>query len=269
VQPFASGKNARAACDRCGRYYRLPELKGETYKQRPVNNRVCPDCFDPDHPQLMLGTFPINDPQAVRDPRPDSTYTLSGLDSDGYTAPGSRAFPQAWNEDDMASGLSLDTYASLVVTTNATAYKVVRSQNSHTAGKFYWQAYLYRGTAPAAGFATADAVLTTQLGTDDQGFGLYVDGVALHDNESAATGLTWGAGTWVRFAIDFDEGKVWVGDESGWVGDPEAGSDETWTFTAGAELYAAAMLYDSTDMLLANFGSTRQFNTAPAGFNPF
>ena len=31
---------------------------------------VCPECWDPDQPQLQLGRWPINDPQAIRNPRP-------------------------------------------------------------------------------------------------------------------------------------------------------------------------------------------------------
>lgn len=274
--PFASGKNAKAACDRCGLYFKLPQLKGETVKRRPINNRVCSSCWDPDHPQLLLGTFPINDPQAVRDPRPDMTYTLSGLNAEGYVSPGSRAFPQAWNEDDMASGLALDAYDSLTVTapTPSSGYLMVRSQNSHTAGKFYWQAYLVRGTNlssanTGAGFAESGTDLETALGAADTSYGLATNGDATTAGVAVATAVLWEAGGWVRFAIDFDAGKIWVGDETAWVGDPEAGTGATWTFTAGTELFAATQLLYDGDSITANFGSTRQFNTAPAGFNPF
>ena len=39
---------------------------------------MCPTCWEPDQPQLQLGMYPVNDPQALRDPRPDVSYTLSG-----------------------------------------------------------------------------------------------------------------------------------------------------------------------------------------------
>lgn len=74
---FSSGKNSIAICDRCGWQFLLKELRGETWAQVPINNRVCDTCWDLDHPQLMLGRWPVEDPQAVRNPRPDTTYAES------------------------------------------------------------------------------------------------------------------------------------------------------------------------------------------------
>lgn len=71
---FASGRRAIAICDRCGQTYKLKQLRKETVKTKEVNRLVCPTCWDPDHPQLMLGMFPVNDPQALRNPRPDMSY---------------------------------------------------------------------------------------------------------------------------------------------------------------------------------------------------
>ena len=36
-----------------------------------VSIKVCPECWEQDQPQLQLGMYPVNDPQAVREPRPD------------------------------------------------------------------------------------------------------------------------------------------------------------------------------------------------------
>lgn len=68
--PFASGKKSIAECDRCGFTVKLKELKYEVVKQKRTGLLVCKDCWTKDHPQLMLGTFPVNDPQALRNPRP-------------------------------------------------------------------------------------------------------------------------------------------------------------------------------------------------------
>ncbi len=84
-------------CDRCGQRYKLTELKKEVQKQRVFNLLVCPQCWDPDHPQLMLGTFPVDDPQAVRNPRNDQTYLVSGLNSAGNPSGGSRDIQWGWN----------------------------------------------------------------------------------------------------------------------------------------------------------------------------
>jgi len=71
---FASGQNSIAECDRCGFRYKLKELKKLTIKTKLVSIKVCPTCWEPDQPQLQLGMYPVDDPQAVREPRPDTSY---------------------------------------------------------------------------------------------------------------------------------------------------------------------------------------------------
>lgn len=39
---------------------------------KTTNIRVCPACFDPDHPQNQLGRHKVVDPQALRNARPDT-----------------------------------------------------------------------------------------------------------------------------------------------------------------------------------------------------
>jgi hypothetical protein len=75
---FASGKYAIAQCDRCDQRFKLKELRTQTVKTRPFKIKVCKACWDPDQPQLQLGMYPVNDPQAVREPRPDVSYRQSG-----------------------------------------------------------------------------------------------------------------------------------------------------------------------------------------------
>ena len=75
---FASGKNSIAQCDRCDQRFKLTQLKREVIKGRNYELLVCPECWDPDHPQLHLGEFPVDDPQGVRNPRPDRSYRVSG-----------------------------------------------------------------------------------------------------------------------------------------------------------------------------------------------
>lgn len=92
---FSSGKFAIAECDRCGFRYKLTQLKNLVIKTKNVSIKVCPECWDPDHPQLQLGLYPVNDPQAVREPRGDhSYYTGTGINGgDG----GSRMTQYGWN----------------------------------------------------------------------------------------------------------------------------------------------------------------------------
>lgn len=107
---FASGKNAIAQCDRCNFRFKLKYLRKEIIKTKNYNLLVCPQCWDPDHPQLQLGMYPVDDPQGIRDPRPDISYYQSGNtglqivptvstaeNSVGLPSEGSRTYQWGWN----------------------------------------------------------------------------------------------------------------------------------------------------------------------------
>jgi len=129
---FASGKYAIAECDRCDGRYMLKELRIQIVKTKPFQIKVCRSCWDPDQPQLSLGLYPVDDPQAVRDPRPDVSYLVSGNNGlqinltgegpNGFGSPdmGSRVFQWGWNPvgggsnwpqtpNDLVSGVVLGT----------------------------------------------------------------------------------------------------------------------------------------------------------------
>jgi len=107
---FASGKHSIAECDRCGQRYKLAEIRIQTLKTKPYKIKVCRTCWDPDQPQLQLGMYPVSDPQAVRDPRPDVSYYSAGstglytnpnasnsINNAGYPTDGSRQTQWNWN----------------------------------------------------------------------------------------------------------------------------------------------------------------------------
>jgi len=107
---FASGKWAIAQCDRCDQRFQLKQLRREIVKTKNYELLVCPECWDPDHPQLQLGMFPVDDPQGLRNPRPDRSYVSSGttglqiingnstsVDAQGYQGEGSRNTQWNWN----------------------------------------------------------------------------------------------------------------------------------------------------------------------------
>lgn len=94
---FASGKFAIAECDRCAKRVKLAQLRKLVIKTKITNIKVCPECWEADHPQLRLGMYPVNDPQAVREPRPDTSYLQSGLTVVGGPGEGSRNIQWGWN----------------------------------------------------------------------------------------------------------------------------------------------------------------------------
>ena len=106
---FASGKNSIAMCDRCGFQFKLKSLRKEVIKTKTYNLLVCDECWDPDQPQLQLGMYPVDDPQAVREPRRDTTYYTAGTnglqivnsnstaqDAAGFVTGGSRDIQWGW-----------------------------------------------------------------------------------------------------------------------------------------------------------------------------
>ncbi len=119
---FASGKYAIAECDRCSFRYPLKQLKQLVIKTKNVNLLVCPTCWEPDQPQLQLGMYPVDDPQALRNPRPDTSYINSGLnglqidtintptteqDAFGQPEGGSRIIQWGWNPVGLNNPLQL------------------------------------------------------------------------------------------------------------------------------------------------------------------
>jgi len=95
---FANGAKAFGFCDLCGFRFDLKKLKNLTVKTKQTSIKACPQCWTPDQPQLQLGMYPVSDPQANRDPRPDTnTWYSSGLTATGSYGGGSRVIQWNWN----------------------------------------------------------------------------------------------------------------------------------------------------------------------------
>ncbi len=105
TKKFASSKKAIAECDVCGFQFKLRELRSKVVRGRDTNILACPECFDGDHPQNKLGMFPVEDPQALKNPRPD----FAGRDS-------SRNVQWGWNpvgDGNNFYGLSVNKLAAV------------------------------------------------------------------------------------------------------------------------------------------------------------
>lgn len=94
---FAVGNRAIAECDRCSRRVKLKQLKELIIRTKKTNILVCSECWEPDHPQNMQGMYPVEDPQALRNPRRDNSYIVSGVDANGNPSMGSRDIQWGWN----------------------------------------------------------------------------------------------------------------------------------------------------------------------------
>jgi len=104
---FATNNKAIAECDICGFRYKLKELRDLIVRGNNTNTKACSECWEADHPQNRQGMFPVHDPQAIRDPRPDFT---------GYAA--SRALTYSGSEFNKLSFVASTAVGQVTVTTS-------------------------------------------------------------------------------------------------------------------------------------------------------
>jgi len=74
---YARGKYAFGYCDKTGFRYPLSDLVPEFSNGVKTGFLVGRDVVDPDQPQNFLGRIKINDPQSLRNPRPDTSLQAS------------------------------------------------------------------------------------------------------------------------------------------------------------------------------------------------
>jgi hypothetical protein len=74
---YAKGKYAYGICDRTGFRYPLKDLRNQIKDQKRTGLLVGKDVLDKDQPQLQLGRTKVNDPQALRHPRPQNDLAQS------------------------------------------------------------------------------------------------------------------------------------------------------------------------------------------------
>ena len=87
---YAKAKYAFGFCDKTGFKYPLKDLVPEYNNGVKTGFLVGRDVVDPDQPQNFLGRLKINDPQSLRNPRPDTSLVesraLYGFDPVGNAA---------------------------------------------------------------------------------------------------------------------------------------------------------------------------------------
>lgn len=74
---FAAGRKAHGFCDVCGFRALLADLRENHVAGKRTGVMACRTCYDPDHPQNFTHLLRVNDPQALRNPRPDPSLEAS------------------------------------------------------------------------------------------------------------------------------------------------------------------------------------------------
>jgi len=182
-----------------------------------------------------------------------------------------------WNPADKAAGVTLSN--GDLTATFAASDGAVRSTNSHSTGKWYYEIQpvdITNDAFPAIGFADATFILdASYLGYDTHGIGalpstsfmewaVYIDG-----EYGDPPYLTYTAGAKVGMAIDIDAGLMWISSNGVFLGDPVAGTGgrDIATVCTG-EVFACIGTAASAGAIgPVNFGATAFSYAAPTGFS--
>ncbi len=101
MSKFTTNKNALADCDVCGFQFKLKTLKSLFVRKTKTNILACTECWNPDQPQNLQGMYPVTDPQAIQDPRPDKSFVIAGPYS-------SRDIQWGWSPVGLSNPLQLE-----------------------------------------------------------------------------------------------------------------------------------------------------------------
>ena len=154
-----------------------------------------------------------------------------------------------------------------------------RSVGSHTTGKYYFEmtSTINDDSCMLIGLGTSAQDLTfpgNYPGNNAYGWGLWANrsaGVYTYHNGFAISYVDpaiVGGGV-ASVAVDFDAGYIWFGLDGVWIGsgDPDTGTNPTYTFTANTELYACLSINYINQVVTCNFGATAFSYTKPSGFS--
>ena len=187
----------------------------------------------------------------------------------------------AFNPHDKDADLVLSHDCLTVTNTGDGVYGIARAVLPHDKGKWYFEAradrYVEAGNVGIVGLARQTADLNYQLGGDaptlepetEWSAALYCHGIVWAGNVGHVVDRPVSIGEWAALAVDFDAGKAWVRDETGWVGDPELGTGNSISFPPGLLLFAACHLWAMEDQITANFGNQSFAYNVPFGFRPW
>ena len=176
--------------------------------------------------------------------------------------------PTTWNPSDKGALITLSE-GNLTATCSG-VWDSVRSIASRTSGKFYFEITINDYQYTMSGVATSGASMSNYLGSDSYGLGFMSASSTFYvGNTFTANGKTavlLENDDVVCIALDIDAGKLWYGKNGAWIGsgDPAAGTDWTFSFEGGTELFAAFSAEAANGT--ANFGDSAFSYTVPSGF---
>jgi len=86
-------------------------MKEVVVKRQGTGLLACKSCWDLDHPQNFQGEYPVNDPEALRNPRPDQSLSADSSETS------SRAVDWGWNPVGTGPNTLIEVKTSTVTVT--------------------------------------------------------------------------------------------------------------------------------------------------------
>lgn len=145
-------------------------------------------------------------------------------------------------------------------------------------GKWYIEFDITTANTGGFGFTNIATPITSFPGVSTGYWWIYgalTTGYAIHNQTSYAsyTDTRFNTGNLGQMALDFDNGKVWVGSNNVWInatngtnGNPSTGANPTWTMTTGVQYYPFWEHAATTTEFNLNFGQRPFAYTPPTGY---
>jgi hypothetical protein len=192
----------------------------------------------------------------------------------GFVKSGGAGASSTWNPSDKNAGIALTNANLTAANTGGSAYGLVRSTSSKSAGKFYFEIHV--DVAGASNFAVVGLCPSTTVlsggypGVDANGWGYYQqNGQKFHSGAGTAYGTAWALNDVIGVAVDLSSGLIWFSNNNVWQasGNPAAGTNPAYTGITGLLFPAIGLYGPNGGTFTARFLAASQTYAPPAGFS--
>lgn len=175
-----------------------------------------------------------------------------------------------FNPSDKSADITLSGDNLTITSGTLSGWRAVRATIPKSTGKWVWEISKSANNNQTS-IAFGDIGLNINGQTSDTPNGLKIrPGTDIAGNGITVFGTapTGGTGPYM-VAVDLDAGKGWIALGNVWSnsGDPAAGTNPSFTFTANMTSYIANGMYGTSNTLTLNSGASAFNNTVPIGFN--
>lgn len=172
-----------------------------------------------------------------------------------------------WNSSDKSGSMTLSN--GNLTATDDVAPGGIRALTGRSSGKHYLEFLVHNiGTSAEFGLALSTFPLNSSANTNNGALGIQSGWAVYYNSTSVGTLPNLANGNVVMVALDSSNGKIWIGRNGTWQGDPAAGTGQLVTAAA----FAGALVYPSINTGWYGFSATLRTTAAsfsysiPTGF---